>query len=482
MGSNEVGRNLHVGNASMNQIRTILMTSLAALALAGILASAAHGGEIRGFPGGQAAYYNGYYGAAPSHAYAPPQTAYFAPAYQRGYPVQQAYYPQGVAVAPSAQAARIAYYAPPPTVAYYAPASPGYAISPAGGATSGAEAFAHYGQQQRLNYVPPTHYYQTRMVAVPVTYYRPVVVYQPGTTVPTTSQKACAGTQCQPQRWRLFSCFGNSCNSGSTTCNYGSAPAAACGTVPYYNTVPGVAAPATVYPTVPGSRGFNNILTPRTTIPPPGTGIIGPGATTTPSISPGTPIPGGIPLRSTTPGVSPSPPRPSTFPIPSGSSGSNFGSGSGATIPAEPGMFGSSFRSNFKKDATIKPQNELQLSRPTISEPGMKPRITETPSTLRPVPDPEAGQRVKPGSRAPALLNPNDKTARARTIQPLGAATWDVVPARWPERTQEVKYQVQTASAQQASAERQFSDTTSPAVGAPTSDEKWDDSGWKSAR
>ena len=59
---------------------------------------------------------------------------------------------------------------------------------------------------------------------------------------PTTCQKACTGTQCQPQRLRLFNCFGNS-NSASTTCNYGScaaAPAAACGTVPYYNTVPGI--------------------------------------------------------------------------------------------------------------------------------------------------------------------------------------------------------------------------------------------------
>jgi hypothetical protein len=101
----------------------------------------------------------------------------------------------------------------------------------------------------------------------------------------------------------------------------------------------------------------------------------------------------------------------------------------------------------------------------------MKARISETPSTLRPVTDPEAGQRVKPGSRAPALINPNDKTARARVLQPLGAVTWGVVPARWPEKTQEVNYKVQTASAELVAEKA-----------APTQEEKWDDTGWKSAR
>ena len=121
----------------MNEIRTISMTCSRRWLLAIILASAAGTrGEIRGFPGGQAAYYNGYYGAAPSYAYAAPQTAYYAPAYQRGYPVQQAYYPQGVAVAPSVQAGRIAYYAPPRRRLLRS-GHPGYAISPAGGATSG---------------------------------------------------------------------------------------------------------------------------------------------------------------------------------------------------------------------------------------------------------------------------------------------------------------------------------------------------------
>src|SRR4029434_8577088 len=105
----------------------------------------------------------------------------------------------------------------------------------------------------------PTYYYQTRMVPVPVTYYRPVTVYQPGTAVPTTCQKACTGTQCQAQRSRLVSWFGSGCNSGATTCEYGAttcnygsrgaAPAAACCTVPYYSTVPGVTAPATIVPT-----------------------------------------------------------------------------------------------------------------------------------------------------------------------------------------------------------------------------------------
>ena len=453
------------------------MRKINLLALLGLLTVAATAsaqtGSIRGFPAGQAVYYNGYYGAAPSYAYAAPQAVYYAPGYQRGYPVQQAYYPQGVAVAPSAQAARVAYYAPP-AVAYYAPSSPGYAISPAGGASAGAEAFAYYGQQQRLNYVPPTYYYQTRMVPVPVTYYRPVTVYQPGTGVATTCQRACTGTQCQPQRFRLFNWFGsgNTCNYGS--CSAGScAPATGCSpaAVPYYNTAPG-----TIVPTVPSSRGLGTILAPQTRIPPPGTGVIGAPPTNAPFISPGTPIPSSPPpvLRGT-PGTSPStPPPPSSF----NPSGSGFGTGSTGSVPAtsSPAVF----RSNFDKNPNDKPKTGIQLSRPTITEPGMKPRISETPSTLRPVPDPEAGQRVKPGSRAPALINPNDKTARARIYQPLGAATWGVVPARWPEKTQEVNYKVQTASAELASGERQLPDTKAPA--STTTNEKWDDSGWKSAR
>ncbi|MFN0021613.1 MAG: hypothetical protein ACKVP0_25480 [Pirellulaceae bacterium] len=432
--------------------------------LTGAVIGSAQAGEIRGLPAGQAVYNNGYYNAAPSYAYAAPQTANYAPAYQQAYPVRQAYYPNGVAVAPAVQAGRVAYYAPP-TVAFYAPASPGYAISPAGGAAS----YAYYGQQQPLNYAPPAYRYETRMVGVPVTYYRPVVVYQPGTGVATTCQKACTGTQCQPQRFRLFNWFGsNSCSSGSTTCNYGScAPATAttgCGTVPYYNTVPGATAPAVVYPGTTAPRGFNNILTPRTTVPPPGTGVIGVPADQQPFIDRGTTIPSSPPAtRSTVPGSVPNtidPARPNSFGIPP--------SGGTSSPPSSTNIFGSNFRSDFNK-----PNTDMQLSRPTITEPGLKqPKISTPPSTLRPVPDPEAGQRTKPGSRAPALINPNDKTARVRANQPLGAATWAVVPARWPEKTQEVNYKVQTASAE-LTADREV---------APLKEEKWDDSGWKSAR
>ncbi|MGI8981780.1 MAG: hypothetical protein ACR2FY_21330 [Pirellulaceae bacterium] len=445
----------------MNLSKTSLLSLLFLLATAAT--ASAQEGSVRGFPAGQAVYYNGYYGAAPSYAYAAPQAAYYAPAYQPTNQVRQAYYPNGVAVAPSAQAARVAYYAPP-TVAYYAPSSPGYAISPAGVASSGAEAFAYYGQQQPLNYVPPTYRYQTRMVQVPVTYYRPVVVYQPGTGVATTCQRACTTTQCQPSRFRPFSWLHG--NNASTTCSYGNcgaAPASACGAVPYYNTVPGAAAPINVIPTVPSTtppRGFNNILTPQRTIPPPGTGVIGVPADNPPFIDRGSIIPSSPAptFRSTTPSTTPNPP--SSFGTPSSG---GFGTGSSGSTPA----FGSNFRSNFEK-----PKSDIQLSRPTITEPGLKqPRLSNTPSTLRPVPDPEAGQRVKPGSRAPALINPNDKTARARVLQPLGAATWGVVPARWPEKTQEVNYKVQAASAEIT--------TEKTAV---SSEEKWDDSGWTSAR
>ena len=99
----------------MNSTKINLFALLGLLAM--VATASAQGGNVRGFPAGQAVYYNGYYGAAPSYAYAAPQTAYYAPAYQQAYAARQAYYPSGVAVAPSAQAARVAYYAPP-TIAY----------------------------------------------------------------------------------------------------------------------------------------------------------------------------------------------------------------------------------------------------------------------------------------------------------------------------------------------------------------------------
>ena len=92
----------------MNGLKTSGLTWL--ILLAGAMTNAAGAGEIRGLPGGQAVYNNGYYGAVPSYAYAAPQTANYAPAYQQGYPVRQAYYPNGVAVAPTAKAGRVAYY------------------------------------------------------------------------------------------------------------------------------------------------------------------------------------------------------------------------------------------------------------------------------------------------------------------------------------------------------------------------------------
>ena len=440
----------------MNRLKSSLLSLL--LVLTAAAAAVAQTNYVRGFPAGQGVYYNGYYGAAPSYAYAAPQTAYYPPAYQ----ARQAYYPSGVAVAPSAQAGRIAYYAPP-AVADYAPSSPGYAISPAGGASAGAEAFAYYGQQQPLNYVPPTYRYETRMMQVPVTYYRPVVVYQPGAVAATTCQRASTATQCQPQRSRLFSWLHG--NSASTTCNYGSCSAApaACGAVPYYNTVPGALAPATVVPTTP-SRGFNNILTPRTTVPAPATGVIGVPADNQPFIAPGTVVPGtSIPGSfRTLPGTT-TPTRPDSF---NPSSGLGTGASSNPSTVNRP-VFGSKFRANPDKSIS-----DIQLSRPTISEPGMKqPQVSAPASSIRPVPDPEPGQRIKPGSRAPALINPNDKTARARAIQPLGAATYGVVPARWPEKSHEVNYKVQAASTEMPAAQK-----TAP------QEEKWDDSGWKSAR
>ena len=433
----------------MNLAAKFSVISLAIL----LLASPSQAGGVRGLPAGQAVYYNGYYGVAPSYAYAAPRPAYYAPAS----PVRQVYYPNGVAVTPSA---RVAYYAPPPNYgyagyappsAYYAPATPGYALSPAGGATQGAEAYAYYGQQTPLNYIPPTFRYQTRIVQVPVTYYRPVTVYDPVTAVPTTCQRASTGTQCQPSRFRLFSWFHSSSACAGGSC----APATGCA-APYYSTVPAVTVPATVVPVVPSSpRGFNNILTPRTTVPAPGTGIISPGVTVPgadirPSLPPNTIIPNSS-IPGSAPSFNPSPP-------------SSFGTGTSSGYAPE--ISTPAFGSNFRSSGGGAPQSEIQLKQPPITEPGSR----RSESTLRPVPDPEGSKRVKPGSRAPQLLNPGDRTAQTKTAHALGTSAWAVVPATWPEKppktSHEVNFKVQAA----------------PQNPVPAVEEAWDDSGWKSAR
>lgn len=455
----------------------------ALMTLSGAVPAAAQSGSVRGYPAGavlqQTPYYSTYYPV------------------QYGY----AYPPAPVHAANQNPAGQTAYYAPAPGTAAYAAARPAasYTLSPAGGVSAGAEAYAYYGQAAPLNYVAPTYSgYQTRVVQVPVTYYRPYTVYQPGAAAPVTCQRATTGTQCQTQRFRLFACcdwlFGrNSCAGGNCyaaaprTCYSGTcAPAAApapCGT-PYYNTVP----PATVVPVVPGTpvvpstvtppRGIRGILNPSPTIPPPPTRTIVPPAGG--AIFPGGTIPGGSGTdgASVPPAISPGTavPPPSSFPRTSGAAGPSgasyrpeqdaFESGSPARVPSRAAIGRDAVNHQAQGGRAVANEGGPALSQPPIGEPSHGPR-----RSVQPVPDPAASERVKretSPNRAPPLLESKDRTA---AVHPRvnDSARWGVIPATWPEAAPAVPATGRTAI---QPVRRHV---------AAQAEETWDDTLWRSA-
>lgn len=539
---------------------TFRIASLIATALvAGVASPAAaqYRGMATGWPqqtgGNYAAYYPGNSATGPAYYVARPvsygypasgygTTAGYAPAgyapaagYVQAVPTTAAYanpsYMAAYGAAPmQAQQPRYAYYAAAP-VGYGAPVTAGYAplqsyrVTPAGGSSAGAEAYANYGQPQAINYVPPRFVYRTTNAQVPVYMWRPVTVLQPGTGQPVTCLQPTTTTQCQTQRrrwwshswfnWGRPSC-GSSSGCGTTTC--GTAPVTtanvcttnycttqACGQQPYYPTQPGVIIPTVPGPgtTVPGGT----IITPipaGPSIPPPGTrfptgssfvpadgrpslnsppsgsfgtpsgGTIIPGTPST--ITPGTSVP-------RAPGSSPSFP---VDPVPgvTNPSGSGFGGGafpSGSNYaPATDPLTGAASPTNSASPA---PRYRSEVTGPAIKPPATTGSPTTAPITaptlhpsIQTVPDPAAGQPTRPVNRAPQLLDPRDKTARASDQR------WAVVPAVWPSPSRTLAVpaiQAERSPYLRAVEERSL---TTPAKPAAVDASQYDDGGWSSSR
>jgi hypothetical protein len=493
-----------------------------------------------------AGQYAGYAYAGNQYAnsqYAPATVAYANPAYRAGYnttlpatgqAATAAYRPvQYVAAAPQS-GGTTAYYAPQayagqaPTVAYYAPTTaqyaPGsaYTVTPAGGSSAGAEAYAGYGQPAPVNYTPPRFVYRTVNAQVPVYAWRPVTVYQPVTGQAVTClQPAAPATQCQTQRRRWFShsWFSHSWFGGSrSSCGAAPAPApttamcttnycgSTCGTTPYYNTQPGV-----ILPTAPApGTTIISPITPGATLPTTGTPttiIPGPSVPTGPTIpSP----PSRFPNSGTVIPTNPADSRPSLSPPPTGSSfPTNPGLPPGSTVtPITPGTGSGSFGTgggtgSFGTGTNYPPESDpytpSSSSRPAVRQPATEsdratsasPTAIEGPELhpqVRANPDPDAVAPPQPVNRAPQLLDPRDKTAQ------LDARRWGVVPAVWPTRPAPV----QTASLsespyhsapgqtslEQASTSRAIQERslrTSEAAREPSA-AAYDASGWESAR
>ena len=399
------------------------------------------------------------YGAALSHAQS------YSASYAQPYTQQYAQQP-----------ATAAYYSPA-TTAYYAPAPAGYAplqayrVTPAGGASAGAEAYAGYGQPTAINYVPPRFAYRTSYAPVPVYMYRPVTVYDPVTAQPVTCLQPATVTGCQTQRHRWF---GHGWFSWLKHGGCGAAPAPAavplaaptvtycaggscqvpCGQQPYYPAQPGV-----IIPTIPApaTTAPPSIYTPipsmpaGPTVPPPGTRF-----PTSPADIPPNLNPGGRILQPPTPGSTP------LFPVdPSGiPSGSGLG-GASYRAPADPyansGMTGPMLRPPTTTSAPSSAPARAPASAPAFN-PG-----------IQPVPDPAAGKPPRPVNRAPQLLGPRDKTATP------GEQRWGVVPAVWPTQDRSVAAKAIEQSPYRVYHERSFS---TPAVNPAN----YDDSGWTSSR
>ncbi len=536
---------------------TLRIASLIATALvagAASPAAAQYRGMATGWPqqvgGNYAVYYPGNSATGPAYYVARPvsygnpagygYTAGYAPAgyapaagYVQAVPTTAAYanpsYMAAYGAAPmQAQQPRYAYYGVAP-VGYGAPVTAGYAplqsyrVSPAGGSSAGAEAYANYGQPQAVNYVPPRFVYRTTYAQVPVYMYRPVTVLQPGTGQPVTCLQPTTTTQCQTQRRRWWSHswfnWGNSsCGSsgcGTTTC--GTAPVTtanvcttnycttqACGQQPYYQTQPGVIIPTVPAPanTMPGGT----IITPipsgpaGPTIPPPGTrfptgssfvpadvapSLRGnpPGTTIipgTPSTVPGSSLPGTSLPRS--PGSTPTfpvdPVPPATNPSGSGFGGSGFPMGSNYA-PSGDTLTGATTPANAATSNTSQtPRYRIEATGPTLKPPAANTAPITAPTlhpSIQPVPDPAAGQPTRPVNRAPQLLDPRDKTARTSDHR------WAVVPAVWPSPNRTLAapaVQAERSPYRRAVEERSL---TTPAQ--PTEDaSQYDDGGWASSR
>ncbi|MDX1948513.1 MAG: hypothetical protein SFU86_24215 [Pirellulaceae bacterium] len=450
----------------------------------------------------------------------------FAPAYVVARPVQQvqfvpvrtafanpaylgAYNMPASAMMPVGQPATTAFMAPQTMVAPQAMVAPttvrfsptfSYAASPAGNVSSGAEAFAGFGQPQPINYVAPRVVYRTTMMPVTVYAWRPVTTYQPVTAQPTTClQPAAPTTSCQTARSRTGflswlnpfnwgSCGRSSgCGAAPTTSFCGAAacqPATTCGTSgcgqPYYPAQPTIVVPTTpgAIITTPPANLNPTIRSPiigTPTVPSPPTRFPAntvPPADSRPSLPPGTiinpgtnpgsfnPAPsGGFPVSPPAGGFNPGPTGsfPATNNYPPATDPYSSGAALGTPQP----------RVEASGPLMTQPTPLMTPPAPVVTQPGYSPAPALN-SSVQPVPDPAARQPKSPANRAPQLLDPRDKTARAE-------GRWGVVPAVWPSRP---AASLTSSGQSRPYAERSYSQPSAPAINPAD----YDDGGWKSAR
>jgi hypothetical protein len=216
-------------------------------------------------------------------------------------------------------------------------------------------------------------------------------------------------------------------------------------------------APATAIPATPGG------VTP-----------ISPGVGAPPATSPGGSFP-------TTPGTfgtganypPPADPYTSTLtPASAAGSAPAVGSGKPNASPAGPShsVFGSGYRGTAAGSSDARPSGSRGDG--VIRAPELRPAL---PPSVQTVPDLDAPPAPRPGSRAPQLLDPRDKTAVS------ARGKWAVVPAIWPAPASASRAPAPAHAIATVALERQPASRPAPAALSPNLDD-YDDRGWKSAR
>jgi hypothetical protein len=406
---------------------------------------------------GQAGYGSGYVGASPyiparpqayaqptaGYAYAAPVTTYYAPAPNYAYSAGMQY-----AAAPVNYAAatpivsNATYYAPvanypPQTVFPSQSAQPYAAYRPVTAYSPTLPPWRAAPPAYAMNYASP-NFYRTNYARTPVTYYRPVMVYDPVTGGANQVLQPATGYEWQARRWqsyRLFPLFNRNTNTTCANCGtcgpYGCNQPTLNTPAPYY--VPGTTQPTAVSPygTQPYAAPGGFFPSTPTTISPP--------ATFAPTTTvPTTTIPSNVPAN-TIPTLNSGEfnvPTRRDYPPPFDSYSTPYSSNtySTPTTPIESSVSPTELqRIPLRNEITPVPADE----RPVLTFPNTTSSFESTNAPVRPqatirrelnvtpIPDPEYGGAGLKQKTAPALLNSNDRTAKSSNASGVKVVTYD---------------------------------------------------------
>lgn len=321
---------------------------------------------------------------------------------------------------------------PVPVVTYYptsvVPATPAMAC----GIPVPQQAVVPVPQQTLVQYAPEVRF-RTVWATVPVTQFRPVVVAQPVTAVPTTTMQACSTFEWQARRAPytafapVYSTFPAAAVGGLAPTSY-TTPMPSAGTFApgYANGAafsPGIGVPSTygcspagATPVAPAQGSYIPYAPPSSVAPAQGSYL--------PSAPPGSPglTPLAPPASAPVPGAASQIPRLGPSDIPAAEKGAPTNGTNGqqdSTTHADPGA--SSPSQPTAPNAGNGSHGADEATRGTTGK-------TLNDSGIKPIPDPD--RQLEPWNRnnEPPLVGPGERTARRSRPN-----RWAAVPISWPD-------------------------------------------------